>query len=91
MNITSPADMLALQGDRVLIFQRDDQNELCHVDTLTIVRVIDFDRKSLRLVKRDGKVRLPDWEFTQKLADKLRPARENKEGAKWEVTLKAAQ
>ena len=82
--------MLSLQGDRVLIYQHAEHNGsllLAHV--LTLVRVVDVDRQEMRLVNRDSKERDPDWSFTQVWLDKLRPARENKHNAKWEVTLKA--
>lgn len=86
-DITIPLNMLAIQGDRVLVYNHGGSQPQ-HV--LTLIRVIDVAKQELRLINRDDKSRKPDWTFTQKWYDSLRPARENTEGAKWEVTLKAA-
>ncbi len=87
-DITVPKNMLAIQGDRVLVYNHvDDDLQLAYV--LTLIRVIDVDRQEMRMVNRDNKTGKPDWLFTQKWYDSLRPARPNKENAQWEVTLKA--
>lgn len=87
-DITKPANMLAIQGDRVLVYGHE-ANELVLVCVLTLIRVIDIGRQEMRMVNRDDKTRKPDWAFTQKWYDSLRPARKNDAGAVWEVTLKA--
>lgn len=87
-DITDPANMLAVQGDRVLVYKHSDNGHLLLAHVLTLVRVIDVGGQEMRLVNRDDKMRLPDWAFTQKWYDVLRSAPENKQGAKWEVTLK---
>jgi len=90
MNVADPATMLSLQGDRVLVYKHTENNgSLLLVHVLTLVRVVDVDRQEMRLVNRDSKDRQPDWACTQVWVDKLRPARENKHNAKWEVTLKS--
>jgi hypothetical protein len=89
-DISKPANMLAIQGDRVLVYNHVDAS-LQLVYVLTVIRVIDVDRQEMRLINREGKTHKPDWLFTQKWYDSLRPARANKEGAKWEVTLKPAK
>ena len=77
---------MAVQGDRVIVYKHVESGlELAHV--LTIVRVMS-DRQEMRLVNRDSKSRQPDWAFSQKWYDRLRPAAENTLRAKWEVTLK---
>lgn len=81
--------MLAVQGDLVLVYKHGANGDLVHAHTLTLVRVIDVDKQEMRLVNRSSKDHKPDWSFTQAWYDRLKPARENKEGAKWEVTLKA--
>lgn len=87
-DITVPRNMLEVQGDRVAIFKHaGDGVELAHV--LTLVRCIDVDRQEMRMINREGKVRKPDWPFTQQWYNSLRPARKNAENAKWEVILKA--
>ena len=85
-DITVPRNMLAIQGDRVIVYSHGAE-QFDYV--LTLVRVMDVDTQEMRLVNRDDKSRKPDWLFTQKWYDSLRPARENKENATWEVTLKA--
>ena len=87
-DITVPRNMLAIQGDRVLVYSHGSGGGLLLDYVLTLIRVIDVGRQEMRLVNRDDKSRKPDWSFTQKWYDSLRPARENKENAKWEVTLK---
>lgn len=91
MNVADPATMLSLQGDRVLVYKHNSENNgsLLLAYVLTLVRVIDIGRQEMRLVNRDSKDRQPDWAFTQVWLEKLRPARENKLNAKWEVTLKS--
>lgn len=91
MNVDDPATMLSLQGDRVLVYKHsnsENNGALLLAYVLTLVRVIDIGRQEMRLVNRDSKERQPDWAFTQVWLEKLRPARENKQNAKWEVTLK---
>ena len=79
--------MLAIQGDRVLVYNHvDDDLRLVYV--LTLIRVIDVDRQEMRLVNRDAKTGKPDWAFTQKYYDSLKPAKANEHGAKWEVTVR---
>lgn len=92
MNVDDPATMLSLQGDRVLVYKHsnsENNGALLLAYVLTLVRVIDIGRQEMRLVNRDSKERQPDWPCTQIWVDKLRPARENKHSAKWEVTLKS--
>jgi len=88
-DISQPENMLAIQGDLVLVYKHGENGELVHAHTLTLVRVIDVGHQEMRMVNRASKDRKPDWPFTQKWYDRLKPARENKEGAKWEVTIKA--
>jgi hypothetical protein len=86
-DITKPENMLAIQGDLVLVYKHEgDAVVLAYV--LTLVRVMDVGRQEMRLCNRASKDRKPDWPFTQAWYDRLKPARDNKEGAKWEVTLK---
>jgi hypothetical protein len=86
-DITQPDNMLAIQGDLVLVYRHEGETvTLAH--TLTLVRVLDVGRQEMRMVNRASKNRKPDWLFTQAWYDRLRPAQENKEGAQWEVTLK---
>lgn len=85
-DITQPENMLAIQGDLVLVYKQ--MGGVVHAYTLTLVRVIDIGHQEMRMVNRASKDRKPDWPFTQKWYDRLKPARENKEGAKWEVTVK---
>lgn len=85
-----PDAMRKLQGDRVLVYRHADNGHLLLAHVLTLVRVIGVDRQEMRLVNRDSKERQPDWSFTPVWFDKLRPAPENKQSAKWQVTLKAA-
>lgn len=85
-DLTQPRNMLAIQGDRVLVYSHGAA-QFDYV--LTLIRVIGVGGQEMRMVNRDDKSRKPDWSFTQKWYDSLRPARENKENAKWEVTLKA--
>lgn len=86
-DITQPKNMLAIQGERVLVYSHEgDQLYLDFV--LTLVRCIDIGRQEMRMVNREAKDHKPDWAFTQKWYDSLRPARPNKENAQWEVTLK---
>ena len=86
-DITKPENMLDIQGDKVLVYTHaENAIELAHI--MTLVRVIGIGTQEMRLVNKEGKTRKPDWLFTQKWYDSLKPARENKEGAKWEVTLK---
>ena len=87
-DITIPLNMLAIQGDRVLVYSHGSGGLLLDC-VLTLIRVVGSGQQEMRLVNRDAKSRKPDWTFTQKWYDSLRPARENKEGAKWEVTLKS--
>lgn len=80
--------MLAVQGDLVLVYKHEGE-QLVLAYVLTLVRVIDIGKQEMRMVNRGSKDRKPDWAFTQAWYDRLRPAGENKHGAKWEVTLKA--
>lgn len=86
-DITDPANMLAIQGERVIVYVHTG-GKLVVDCVLTLVRCIDIGSQQMRLINRDGKERKPDWLFTQKWYDSLRPARPNKENARWEVTLK---
>ena len=88
-DITKPENMLDIQGDRVLVYNRVNGDDAELANIMTIVRVIGIGTQEMRLVNKEGKTRKPDWLFTQKWYDSLKPARENKENAKWEVTLKA--
>ena len=88
-NITVPQNMLDVQGDRVIVYKHDDDDTLVVAHVLTLVRVMDIGHQEMRMVNRESKkTRQPDWAFTQKWYEHLRPADENKLGAKWEVTLK---
>ena len=82
-DITKPAGMLQMQGDRVLVFSAAG----VHKHTMTIIRSISDEKQELRLVNRDAKPHKPDWAFTQAWCDALQPAQANKENAKWEVFL----
>ena len=86
-DITKPENMLAIQGDLVLVYKHEG-DAVVLADVLTLVRVMDVGRQEMRLCNRASKDRKPDWPFTQAWYDRLKPARDNKEGAKWEVTLK---
>jgi len=88
LDLTQPKNMLALQGDRVVVYKHEGK-ALVMEHVLTLVRVIDFDRQEMRMVNRESKTRLPDWPFTQQGYEHLRPAAENKFNAQWELTLKA--
>lgn len=78
--------ILEVQGDRVLVFQQRE-GEISQ-NVLTLVHVVDTDSRSLRMVNRDSKTKLPDYRVSESLLAALKPARKNKENAKWEVTLK---
>ena len=80
--------MLAIQGDRVLVYTHEGDSLVLDF-VLTLVRCLDLGKQEMRMVNREAKDRQPDWPFTQKWYDSLRPARENKLNAQWEVTLKA--
>lgn len=87
-DITVPENMLDVQGDRVIVYKHSTTGSLDVAHVLTLVRVIDETRQEIRMVNREAKDRKPDWAFTQVWYDRLRPAEENKFGAKWQVTLK---
>ena len=89
-NITDPNEMLAVQGDRIIVYKRGDNGSLVMEHVLTLVRRMDDTSSVLRMVNRESKSRQPDWAFTQAWYNNLRPAGENKLNAKWEVTLKTA-
>jgi hypothetical protein len=57
-------------------------------NVLTLVHVVDIIGRSLRLINRDTKSGLPDYRVSALLFAALKPARKNKDNAKWEVTLK---
>ena len=87
-DITQPENMREVQGDRVLVFKQAEGGEPVHAYTLTLVRLMGGGRQEMRLVNRESRTHEPDWAFTQKWYDRLKPARENKVRAKWEVTVK---
>jgi len=87
-DLTQPKNMLAIQGDRVLVYTHEGDSLVLDF-VLTLVRCLDLGKQEMRMVNREAKDRQPDWLFTQKWYDSLRPARENKLNAQWEVTLKA--
>ena len=87
-DITVPRNMLAIQGDRVLVYNHVDGSLLLNY-VLTLIRVIDVDRQEMRMVNREGRTHKPDWLFTQKWHDSLKLAEKNQYGAKWQVTLKS--
>lgn len=87
-DITKPENMLALQGEKVIVYKHGENGHRVLAHVLTLVRVIDFARQEMRLVNREGKVRSPDWAFTQTWYDRLKETPPNEFGAKWEVTLK---
>ncbi len=93
-DVTDPKTILEYQGDRVLVLkhrqidslQVGTEQALAYV--LTIVNVVNADNRTLYLTNRDSKTHKPDWPLTQALFDHLRPAGENKEQAKWALTVK---
>lgn len=87
-DITKPENMLAVQGDLVIVYKHNGMGALEPLHLLTLVRAVDIGRQEMRMVNRESKDRQPDWPFTQVWYDSLRPAGENKAGAKWAVTLK---
>lgn len=88
-DLTKPENMLALQGDKVLVYKHGEKDKLVLAHVMTLIRVIDFGQQTMRLVNREGKVRLPDWAFTQAWYDRLREAPKNEHGARWEITVKS--
>lgn len=87
-DITQPENMLAVQGDKVIVYKHGENGHRVLAHVLTLVRVMDMGSQHMRLVNREGKVRSPDWAFTQVWYDRLKEAPKNEFGAKWEVTLK---
>lgn len=85
--MTDPKTILEHQGDRVLVFKNTGA-ELALVHVLTMVNVVHLDKRELHLTNRESKTGKPDWVLTQALFDHFRPAGENKEQAKWAVTVK---
>jgi len=89
-DVTNPDHMRELQGDRLLVY-RHAGAKLEVVYVLTLIRVMEETGQSLRMVNREGRVPVPDWPFTQKWCDHLRPAPPNNdENARWAITLKTA-
>jgi len=88
-DITDPQNMLAIQGDRIAVYTHTANGDLALHHILTLVRVIDGDCQSLRMVNRESRSRQPDLAFSQKWYGCLRPAGENKLNVQWAVTLKA--
>lgn len=86
-DITRPENMLAIQGDRVLVYRHGANGDLDLTHVLTLVRVMG-ERQEMRLCNRETRTGKPDWAFTQVWYDRLRPAEENNAGAKWAVTIK---
>jgi hypothetical protein len=76
--------LIDLQGDKVMV-QGKHASETVEEHVLTFVHVVDVDRRELRLVKREGKLHQPDWQVSQSMLDALKPAPENKDGAKWQL------
>jgi hypothetical protein len=89
-DVTDPKTILEHQGDRVLVFKNNGV-DLAMVHVLTMVNVVELDRRVLHLTNRESKSSKPDWVLTQALFDHFRPAGENKEQAKWAVTVKGRQ
>ena len=87
-DITQVNNLLAIQGDRVLVYRHGDKDELKLAHVLTLVHLVG-EKREMRLMNREGRSRKPDWAFTQAWYDRLREARKNEFGAKWEVTLKS--
>ncbi len=80
--------MLAIQGDRVIVYRHGTNGDLVQVYVLTLVQVIG-EKREMRLVNREGKDRTPDWSFTQRWYDALHDAPKNEFRAKWTVTIKS--
>lgn len=74
--------LLEIQGDLVLVHQRDTEH------LLTLVHVVDTGTRSLRLVNRGSRTGKPDWPVSDRLLAALRPAPPNDLKAKWTVTVK---
>jgi len=85
-DITDPQNMLDVQGDRVIVY---NEGNAVAEHVLTLVRVMGIGHQEMRMVNKESKTRQPDWAFTQKWYDRLRPAGENKLNAKWEVIVRA--
>jgi aminoglycoside phosphotransferase (APT) family kinase protein len=55
---------------------------------LTLIHRIDNNQHEMRMVNRESKERKPDWAFTQKWFDRLRPESDSRLKTQWAVTIK---
>lgn len=86
-DVHSVDTLLKLQGDKVLVHGKHADGRV-EEWLLTFIHVVDVDRRELRLVNRETRDRQPDWHVKQTLLDAVKPAEENKAGAKWRVSVK---
>lgn len=86
-DVHSVDTLLTLQGDKVLVRGKHADGRV-EEWLLTFVHVVDVDRRELRLVNRENKSRQPDWHVKQALLDAVKPAEENKVGAKWRLAIR---
>jgi hypothetical protein len=82
-DITSPEVMVHYQGDRVLVHRTTLASDI----VLTLVRVMTTDKQQMRLCNREDKTHKPDWVMTQAMWEATLPAKPNKEGCKWELSV----
>jgi hypothetical protein len=75
--------MLRLQGDRVLLVDGAPRRSGSLI--LTIVQVVDVNKRELMLINREDKSR-EAWPLTQDLMDRFVPLK-NDPTAKWKLTL----
>lgn len=88
MSVTDLETIQKYQGDRVMIFKHMG-DELVKAHVLTAVCVVDSHKCELHLTNHDSASHKPDWLLTQALFDHFRPAGNNKEQAKWALTIKS--
>jgi hypothetical protein len=85
-DITKPENMLAIQGDLVIVYRHGERDPAY---VMTLVRVLGVGTQEMRLKNKQSKDHKPDWAFTQAWYDRLKEAGKNEFGAKWEVTIKS--